>query len=768
MNKVKEEQGGNVCGCSTDWGWIQCCADHAVVEFGPNNKKNPNPNCRQKIWANPSTNFDYYVGYSQALFDPYSLDHFTSGIILYLLSELIIEFDMAKIAILGTIDDDVYWAFLVTSLIHLMWEIVENTPCIVAKFRDGGKANDAAGDSVANTVGDQLIEMAGFWVGYGIHYGELKGDVQTERWIPIVTILGVVLGLQLISEILFSIGLVSTGLVVLGCKNAADPYKDVEQGKAPPKEDDDQKEESDGFIHKVGSVVKSGFKHLTEEAFTYVANRFQNDVALGEQALLAVSAQFNLSHKAPTCIPHVSSYNGIHDDMEQVVSLHIFNELGIVKETQGMQGFYKSFEGKPRTIENYKKIWEKNCKLLGMDDAFPSFPERLDKKAVIHIITSNPFLTMVLDTTADGKIVYDATENSTNEFGAMIFGNLRKGYSLSKVVIEPDLSDCYIDIEGKRYTDDTPEEKWGSEWDKAVMKWCTCMLYQFEYVHACLHVYAYIMLGAAQNATSQTKMDHFMNQYQQKILTKYVEVAKLLIAKGGLVVGGYWPCKSHDHAVRNTTKVFQRYAQAKNSEEWFNGVFLSNNEALIKNEKVLKQCRPYVKMMQEMAKNTVDHISKDENQQIDAALVKYLSNTGGESNEQWFKMTCFREWIECQSFCGILHGNTLSISRLVFTPYNRFDGDWDSTLFSQTAATYGVVAGTLLGLEEHHAINQTATIKDTMFEQMMRDYQEKTHLLQHQYWDNLDEDVKQMYGWLFSVWGPNMLNQTQLTITTYV
>ena len=59
----------------------------------------PDPNCRQIIIANPATKegiillyavfcniklpwwcLDYHVGYSQAFFDPYSLDHFDTGI----------------------------------------------------------------------------------------------------------------------------------------------------------------------------------------------------------------------------------------------------------------------------------------------------------------------------------------------------------------------------------------------------------------------------------------------------------------------------------------------------------------------------------------------------------------------------------------------------------------------------------------------------------------------------------------------------------------
>eukprot|EP00494_Astrolonche_serrata_P001291 UN01297 len=72
-----------------------------------------------------------------------------------------------------------------------------------------------------------------------------------------------------------------------------------------------------------------------------------------------------------------------------------------------------------------------------------------------------------------------------------------------------------------------------------------------------------------------------------------------------------------------------------------------------------------------------------------------------------------------------------------------------------------------MGLEEDHEINSSKPLENTEWKQMMNEYQTATARNQNAFWNSLDDDDKNMYGWIQSVWGPNMLDQTQLTISTY-
>merc|ERR1711994_546776 len=82
--------------------------------------------------------------------------------------------------------------------------------------------------------------------------------------------------------------------------------------------------------------------------------------------------------------------------------------------------------------------------------------------------------------------------------------------------------------------------------------------------------------------------------------------------------------------------------------------------------------------------------------------------------------------------------------------------------------TGAAAVGTLLGLEEEHAVNEQEPLKCTAFYKMMGEFESETHRLQKEFWESLAEEEKTEYRWIFSVWGPNMLDSTQLTVTTYV
>jgi len=517
--------------------------------------------------------------------------------------------------------------------------------------------------------------------------------------------------------------------------------------------------------------VLNGVKHVGENFLELVGRKVKHDVTAAEKLVYKAAKDLKLEHLSETCIPGVYSHNGLHDDVENLFNSEIFNELGIVKTSFSMQSFFKSLEGKKHSPENYEKLWKFTSEKLGWDQSdfpFDHFPKKLDAKQLKTLISTNPFVTMGLSThEVDGKdwVVFDATKHSSNPLTALICGCLPDDYATSKVWISADFKELYLEEGKEKYTPENPK------FDVKLRIFITTLMYYFEIIHAVLHVYAYIMLGAAGQATHGTPCDSFMNQYEQKILTKYFEVSKLLITKPGgkgAVVGGYWPA-DYRKAMNATKEIFQHLAKPKNAQEWMDQLFLAGNPDLKHNMNLLPQCRPYVGLTEGLAHQTLKNISLENRTQIDAGLVNYFSKTAGKNKNGYFNISSFKEWVECQTMMGILHGNTLTISRLIFTNYNRFDGDWEAEVFSgKDASTWVTVAGTLLGLEEDHAINEVKPVEDTLFEHMMTHFEESTRKMQADFWTTLEPDDKQLLGWIYSVWGPNMLGNTQLTVTTYV
>lgn len=520
-------------------------------------------------------------------------------------------------------------------------------------------------------------------------------------------------------------------------------------------------EEKDSWFEE----IIHGVKHVGHEILDLVGSKIKHSVKDAERTVLKHTAKLNFPHLAETCIPGVYSHNGLHDDFEELFNSQIFNELGILKTTVGMEKFFDKYVGQERTPEAYEEIWKYTAEQLNFEADFLHFPKKLDAKQLKALVAANPFVTMGLSVD-EGWVVFDATKNSKNPLTSMICGCLPDDYATAALYISEDWENVHVKEGGQVYQPDHPK------FDVKLRIFITTLMYFFQIIHATLHVYAYIMLGAATQATTGTNVDSFMNQYEEKILTKYLEVTKLLITKPnakspGLVVGGFWPA-DYNKAMVATRKIFDHIASAKNAQEWLDKIFFAGNDDLKHNMHLLPQCRPYVGLTQSLAHKTVKQIPLNDREYVDVHLRKYLANTGGKNYGSLFALDSFQEWVECQTMMGILHGNTLSISRLIFTPYNRYDGDWESNTFSATAHTWSVVAGTLLGLEDDHAINETRPVKDTMFETMMGTMERTTADLQHKFWNTLEPEDRHFLGWIYSVWGPNMLGNTQLTCTTYV
>lgn len=59
-------------------------------------------------------------------------------------------------------------AFLIGLVTAVAWEIIENTSCVIERYRKTGASTEYRGDSVTNSFFDSLAMSAGFWLAYGI------------------------------------------------------------------------------------------------------------------------------------------------------------------------------------------------------------------------------------------------------------------------------------------------------------------------------------------------------------------------------------------------------------------------------------------------------------------------------------------------------------------------------------------------------------------------------------------------------------------------
>lgn len=89
---------------------------------------------------------------SQHLLDPYSFSHLLHGVIFF----FVFNFGpMRRQAALG---------LLCAMLLEGGWEIFENTPFTIDRYRAGTAAVGYSGDSIVNSTGDLLSCVLGWWI----------------------------------------------------------------------------------------------------------------------------------------------------------------------------------------------------------------------------------------------------------------------------------------------------------------------------------------------------------------------------------------------------------------------------------------------------------------------------------------------------------------------------------------------------------------------------------------------------------------------------
>ena len=89
---------------------------------------------------------------SQMLADWYSLSHIVHGLLFY-----------ALLLLVGR-RSPVQWRFVAAMLIEASWEVVENTPIVIDRYRATTAALGYSGDSVLNSISDILMMALGFLV----------------------------------------------------------------------------------------------------------------------------------------------------------------------------------------------------------------------------------------------------------------------------------------------------------------------------------------------------------------------------------------------------------------------------------------------------------------------------------------------------------------------------------------------------------------------------------------------------------------------------
>jgi hypothetical protein len=88
---------------------------------------------------------------SQSFLDPYSFTHVLHGVLLF----------WALSAMRGRVS--LPWQMVLATAIEMGWELLENSPWVIERYRQQTASLDYTGDSIVNSFGDVLCAVVGFW-----------------------------------------------------------------------------------------------------------------------------------------------------------------------------------------------------------------------------------------------------------------------------------------------------------------------------------------------------------------------------------------------------------------------------------------------------------------------------------------------------------------------------------------------------------------------------------------------------------------------------
>ena len=104
--------------------------------------------CGPGLWTSSA----WSTSTSQHFADPYSISHILHGIIFFAALRLIFR------------RMPMPYVFLIAMGVEIGWEIFENTPLIINRYRAATASLDYFGDSILNSLGDLAFAGLGFWI----------------------------------------------------------------------------------------------------------------------------------------------------------------------------------------------------------------------------------------------------------------------------------------------------------------------------------------------------------------------------------------------------------------------------------------------------------------------------------------------------------------------------------------------------------------------------------------------------------------------------
>jgi hypothetical protein len=483
---------------------------------------------------------------------------------------------------------------------------------------------------------------------------------------------------------------------------------------------------------------------------------------------------------------HVSSEFKFYDQLRETTTVSLKTEGQGLKTDLNVAAWCAThLLGHKRDEERYTLLAQEISKQLGHgveanSHQFETVPRKVTTDTLAYLFRGNPFLASAIQVETMAGV------------GPRL---CLKSHTLPADVAMPNffnkLTAC-VEARWDRFrvvlTDSLEVESWtffrcstAGEWAEVELDLAnqinvvtSTLMFYFQCVHANLHIFHFMMVSGLYTVTrGNGKLEAFASPYVPNIVLKYEEVQSLLISETGALVKGFCP-QSRPQLLEVLAEMISMWGSCSGSQEFvekFLFVPASDEQAkaLAKPDVWVPQFRAQSDLVPVFAADVAEHMRSDADYalaDLNAALGQYFNGCG-----RGFPVTSLRQWLELMSVTGLLHGCTLSLTRLTFTEANLWQMAPDSDEFTPyIIEQLGTAFGTLVGLDDDRQVFTTEGLEDTQLGSIVQRHLQLSEDLKVAYKNSLDVAGPKFkaWGWILTDYFPDMFDAKQLTITTYV
>ena len=334
-------------------------------------------------------------------------------------------------------------------------------------------------------------------------------------------------------------------------------------------------------------------------------------------------------------------------------------------------------------------------------------------------------------------------------------------------------SECFDDGHGKLVKTDDVERAASS----AIFN----LIFWASSVHGTMHVLHYLLTSALDVAsTSFKELQGIAEIYDDNIAVKYLEVALVLIAdpvtgKGEddpAIITGRDGFGSSQAARPILEELLKAWGNSTNTKDLLKLMYPGFSRPEAEKVGLLTEFYKHVDLVEDNYAHelteAIREISPEKLDDTEAKLKKYLSNCGTFDGSN---VANLKSWLEIMAVTGIIHGSTLSYTRLLAMPEvlrwrNIHDENWDK----HDVGLLKTALGTIVGIDPgRHVMTSFKNAPDSITG-LLDKYDQQTTALKETYQKSLLEDktLFRDYGYLLTDYCTDNFDGKQLTLTTYI